>query len=415
MTEQEIRRLTPAFAAYLKTYRDCFGQERTLGHFDTYCHGLLSDLPRKSVEPIALARGTTVRTLQVFLKEGAWDHEQARDLFQQRVVRKLSQQPPDPLGTIGIIDETSAVKKGDQTPGVQRQYLGCCGKIENGIVTVHTAVAHGGFKALLDTELYVPESWATDRERCQAAGIPDTMGYRPKWHIALEQLARLQRNGFTFAWLTFDEGYGSKVPFLELLNVAKQQFVAEIPKSFAVQTSATHDTQRADEYLPSTRGKKWKRVRLRRQTVADQVWRVRSARVWTAGQWHRLVVAVNETTGEVKYFLSNAYRTSVRRLMRVAFRRWQVEHAFRVAKQEAGLMHYEGRHYLGLLRHQILVLLVLGFVAEQTERLRKKKSVGDVGASVPSLEPPVCAGVPTATRDDATETSERGNPIPSRT
>ena len=404
MTEQEIQRLAPRLAAYLETYRSCFAQDRTAGHCATYCRGLLSELPRKSVEPIALASGTTVRTLQVFLKDSVWDHEDARHRFQQRVGRYLATRAPEKLGRIGIIDETSAVKKGDQTPGVQRQYLGCCGKVENGIVTVHVAVAHGTFKALLDAELYVPESWANDRERCQEAGIPDTMGYRPKWQIALEQLARLQTNGLTFDWLTFDEGYGSKTPFLDLLCIAQQRYVAEVPKSFMVQRTPHHDAQRADACLRSTGTKQWRRVRLCRQTVADQVWRARSVQVWVGERWQRLVVAVNEATGEVKYLLSNAVRKSVRRLLRVAFCRWQVEHAFRVVKQEMGLMHYEGRHYVGLLRHQILVLLMLGFVAEQTQALRKKKSVGDVGASMPGVEPPRYPSLPSATADEPVAT-----------
>src|SRR5579864_3711559 len=158
MTEQEIAGMTPAFAAYLGRFRDCFVQKRTAAHFDNYCRGLLSDLPRKSVEPIALACGTAVRTLQEFLTTAAWDHGQARDRLQRRLADHLGSLPADPLGTVGIIDETSCLKQGDQTPGVQRQYLGCAGKIANGIVTVHIGVARGRFQALLDADLYLPRS-----------------------------------------------------------------------------------------------------------------------------------------------------------------------------------------------------------------------------------------------------------------
>src|SRR5688572_15831726 len=158
MTEQEITDLGPAFAAYLRRYRDCFGQDRTAAHFDTYCRGLLSDLPRKTVEPIALAAGTAVRTLQEFLVTAQWEHTAARDRLQRRVADALAELPPDPLGVVGVIDETSAVKKGDQTPGVQRQYLGCVGKIGNGVVTVHVGVTKGRFQALLDADLYLPAS-----------------------------------------------------------------------------------------------------------------------------------------------------------------------------------------------------------------------------------------------------------------
>src|SRR6476659_4084030 len=143
MTEQEIAGLGPAFASYLRRYRTCFLQKRTAAHFDTYCRGLLSDLPRKSVEPLALAGGTAVRTLQEFLVTAKWDHGAARATLQRYLGEVLATVPADPLGTVGVIDETSARKWGGHTPGVQRQYLGCVGKIDNGIVTVHLGVTKG--------------------------------------------------------------------------------------------------------------------------------------------------------------------------------------------------------------------------------------------------------------------------------
>src|SRR5689334_2493207 len=106
MTEQEITALGPAFAAYLRRFRSSFGQDRTAAHFDTYCRGLLSDLPRKSIEPIALAAGTAVRTLQEFLVTARWDHDQARDTLQQDLAGVLGRLPADPLGTVGVVDET---------------------------------------------------------------------------------------------------------------------------------------------------------------------------------------------------------------------------------------------------------------------------------------------------------------------
>src|SRR5437588_6994068 len=237
MTQQEIARLGPAFAAELSRYGDCFGEKRIAAHFGTYCRGLLSDLPRKSVEPIALAAGTAVRTLQEFLTTSAWEHHRARDRVQQRLAEVAVEQPADPLGTVGVIDETSCVKKGDQTPGVQRQYLGCVGTIDNGIVTVHVGIAVGRFQALVDAELYLPKSWAQDRPRCREAGIPDEVRYRSKWRIALEQLIRLHGNGVRFDWLVFDEGYGSKVPFLWVLGQLGQKFVAEVPVNFTVRNT----------------------------------------------------------------------------------------------------------------------------------------------------------------------------------
>jgi SRSO17 transposase len=409
MTEQEIAGLGPAFAAYLGRYRGCFLQKRTAAHFDNYCRGLLSDLPRKTVEPIALEAGTAVRTLQEFLTTARWDHQHVRDLVQRHLADALAAAPADALGTVGIIDETSCRKWGDETPGVQRQYLGCVGKVDNGIVTVHVGVAKGRFQAVLDADLYLPKAWNADRQRCQAAGIPDDVRYRPKWRIALDQLIRLSDQGIAFDWLVFDEGYGAAVPLLRALNVVGQRFVAEVPVNFAVANVKDGATQRADQRLSAADARQGKRYRLAHRTVQDSVWRAASAVVWVAGRQQLLIVAINEATAEVKYFLSNATTTPVARLLAVAFCRWNVEHGFRLAKQEAGLMHYEGRDYTGLIRHLILALVVLGFVATQTERLRGEKSACDSGASMPGAQPAVCVAAASSSQGSATAACQRGH------
>lgn len=413
MTDEQIARIGPTFSTYLGRYRSCFYQDRTAEHFDNYCRGLLSDLPRKSVEPIALKSGTAVRTLQEFLTTTKWDHDLARNLHQQRVVVDLDRLPADALGRIGVIDETSCVKKGDKTPGVQRQYCGAVGKIENCIVTVHIAVVQGRYKTLLDADLFLPKSWDADRKRCQEAGIPDEISYRPKWRIALEQVARAAKNGLRFDWLTFDEGYGSKVPFLRLLNLAEKRFVGEVPKSFLVRSSLNAVPQRADQRLPATQTMSWRRFRLSRETLGHQVWRAKIVRVWVAGCWHRLITAINEATGEVKYFLTNVLQGGLARRLRVGFTRWNVEHVFRVAKQEAGLVHYEGRYYQGLMRHLIIGLIVMGFVSQQAARLRGEKSADHSGTNLPSPERPMCGAFATPTGNFRDETCRSCDPIPS--
>jgi SRSO17 transposase len=409
MTEQEIAGLGPAFAAYLGRYRSCFLQKRTAAHFDNYCRGLLSDLPRKTVEPIALEAGTAVRTLQEFLTTARWEHQHMRDLLQRQLATAVAALPTDTLGTVGVLDETSCRKWGDETPGVQRQYLGCVGKIDNGIVTVHVGVAKGRFHALLDADLYLPKAWNADRERCKAAGIPDDVRYRPKWRIALDQLIRLHGNGIAFDWLVFDEGYGAAVPLLRALNLVRQRFVAEVPVNFAVAEVKDGPTQRVDQRLRAANARKGKRYRLSHRTVQDSMWRAATAAVWVAGHEQVLIVAINEATAEVKYFLSNATASAVAQLLTVAFCRWSVEHGFRLAKQEAGLMHYEGRDYTGLMRHLILALVVLGFVATQTERLRGEKSACDCGTGMPGVKPALRVGVASSSEGSAEAASQRSH------
>jgi SRSO17 transposase len=412
MTEPEIAALGPAFAAYLRRFRRCFRQDRTAGHFDTYCRGLLTDLPRKSVEPIALAAGTAVRTLQEFLTTARWDHPAARDALHRHLAEALAATPADPLGTVGVIDETSSRKWGDHTPGVQRQYLGCVGKVDHGIVTVHVAVTRGTFQALADADLYLPESWDADRPRCRAAGVPDDIRYRPKWRIALDQLARLETAGVRCDWLVFDEGYGAAVPMLRVLNLAGRRFVAEVPVNFAVRDAPGGRSRRADERLTRDVAAGGRRHRVAHRTVRDGWWRAATAGVWVGGREHVLVAAACERSGEVKYFLTNATAEPLTRVLAVAFRRWAVEHAFRLGKQEAGLMDYEGRSYTGLMRHLTLALVVLGFVATQTERLRGEKPGGDGRAGVPGAEPAVRGGIPPAAGRPRGPAHERRDPLP---
>ncbi len=414
MTEEELDGLGSALDGFLQPYLYCCGYTQTFGHLHTYCRGLLSDLKRKSVEPIALAAGCAVRTLQEFLRDHQWQHIQLREQLQRAVGTELTGLPDDGLGNVGLIDETSALKSGTKTPGVQRQYLGCVGKLDNGIVTVHLGVCKGRYKTLIDAELFLPEDWAKDRERCQAAGIPEDMEYRPKSKIALEELDRAQANNVKLDWLTFDEGYGKAPEFICGLDERKQLFVGEVPKSLsclAVNSSARRPNdqvkgRRADDVVrqsPAFLKQPALKVKLSRQTVGTQVWEVKAAPVWRRQdqQWSNrtywLLWARNVATGEEKYFLSNAPSDAkLSTLMRVAFCRWNVEHAFRVGKSELGFTHYEGTNYTGLMRHQLLCLLMLTFVAGHTERLRGGKSGGDDGAGVQFVEPaePGVAGEP---------------------
>ena len=207
MDADQIRRLKPRLSQYLRRFDGCFARRDTRAHLPVYVQGQLSDLPRKSVEPMALQAGAAPRTLQEFLSLLTWDERRMRDRLEEIVAAEHA----DPHA-VGVIDETSFAKKGDKTPGVQRQWCGALGKTDNCVVTVHLSFAGDGFHCLLDGELYLPESWAEDEERRREAGIPEALRYRPKWQIALELYDRACRNGLRFAWLTFDEQYGSKPP-----------------------------------------------------------------------------------------------------------------------------------------------------------------------------------------------------------
>ncbi len=396
MTPEQIEELGPAFADYLQQFLFCCDFTQTFHLLGVYCRGLLSDLPRKTCEPIALASGTAVRTLQEFLKDHHWSYRQARTTLQEHVAALLPTVPGDDLGTVGVIDETAVKKAGTKTPGVQRQWCGELGKKENCVLTVHLAVAKGRYKTLVDADLFLPESWDGDRDRRQEAGIPDAVNYHPKWQLALRQLDRAGANGIRCDWLTFDEDYGSRPDFVQGLDERRLRFVGEVPRScacFVRRPRRGEGGHRADDlarHSPAFTRQRWQRLALARETLGDQAWEAKAVRVWlscagtpSAGQYW-LVWARNVRTAEEKYFLSNAVADApVGLLLRVGFRRWPVEHAVRLAKSEAGFRHFEGRNYTALMRHLTLCLVTLTFAAGRAEGLRGEKPGGDRGTGVP--------------------------------
>jgi SRSO17 transposase len=407
MDADQIRQLGPMLRRYLKGFDDCFDRRDTRAHFSTYVGGQLSNLREKSCEPIALAAGVPPRNLQEFLASYRWEEDRARGRLQEMVVREDS--GPN---SVGIIDETSDVKQGDKTPGVKRQWCGTRGKKENCIVTVHLAYATGDFHCLLDGDLFLPEDWSDDRDRCREAGIPDDVVYRPKWKIALELYDRARGNGVVFDWLTFDEGYGGKPEFLREMDARRQPFVAEVPKTFTGWIRAPRVTERPFRrrrgrrrktprlrsgsrpassvenllrYSPELRDQPWVRYRVKDGEKGPMVWEVKHAMITVKdgkglpGMRMHLLVARNVLKPkEIKFFVSNAAEeVSVQTLLLVAFSRWRVERCFEDGKQEVGLDQWEGRRWLGLKRHLILTSVSYLFLARVCRQLRGKKSRPD--------------------------------------
>jgi SRSO17 transposase len=404
MDAQQIRRLKPRLTEFLARFDDCFPRCDTRQHLPVYVEGQLSDLQRKSVEPMALRAKVPVRTMQEFLSQLGWDEDRMRQRLQQIVATEHSSPR-----AIGIIDETSDAKKGLKTPGVQRQYCGAEGKPDNCIVTVHLGLAVDNFHCLVDGELFLPEGWSQDRERCQEAGIPDTMVYRPKTDIALELHERARANGITFAYLTFDEWYGSKPEFLRGLDRRGQRYVAEVHKHFVAWLApppwVTHRPFRRGgrgrgrrtprlpvgspkaHFLedlwrhPSLRDQAWQRWRVKDGERGPMVWEVKHALIHPKdehglpGKVHHLMVARNVLhPEETKYFVSNAPpATPVEELLVVAFARWRIERCFEDQKGELGLDHYEGRRYRGLKRHLIVTAVTYLFLSRVHQDLRGEK------------------------------------------
>jgi SRSO17 transposase len=401
MTADQIRSLQPALAALLESFRGCFGREPTFGHWERYLLGLLADLKRKSIEPIALAAGVKVRTLQEFLATFEWDHGRVGKLLQQRVMDRHASE-----AAIGVIDASGHVKQGKKTPGVQRQWCGEVGKKENCVVGQHLLYTNNDpqnpFSCVLASDVYLPKSWADDRPRCRAAGIPDEVVYRQKWRIAIDQVEQAVGNGVRFSWLTFDEEYGSVPQFWFELDRLGQRGIGEARANFLCwpelpyycSTQRSHASKRVDNicrYSPVFRNQRWRRIIVKETTRGPAVWELKAGRVHLVDASQKpskptdrqywLIVIRNTSTGEYKYFISNAAGgANWKQMMTAAFARWHVEMWFERAKQEAGFGAFEVRTYTGLIRHWLCSRTAMFFLAEQTERLRGEKSADHIGA-----------------------------------
>jgi SRSO17 transposase len=415
MDANTLRQLLPELKSFASRFEDCFVDRRCRDHLPVYLQGQLSDLDRKSVEPIALRAGVPPRTLQEFLSLLSWDQALMRDRVQSIVAAEHSG-----ANSVGLIDETSFVKKGTKTPGVQRQWCGHLGKLENCVVTVHLGFAQGDFQCLLDGDLFLPESWHEDRERCRDAGIPDHVVYRPKWQIALEMYDRALANGLHFEWLTFDEHYGGKPEFLTALSARAQRWVAEVPKNVSGWLTRPGVTtrprrrgpkgrrptkprlvrgepraKRLDVLLkkhPKLRDQPWTRYRFDDRAQGPSVWEVKHVvfhatdeKGLPGDRRHLLVARHVLRDGDVKYFLSNAPAdTSTEMLLWVALTRHRVERCFQDQKSELGLDHYEGRKHVGLMRHLALTLVSYLFLMRAVLGRRGEKSRVDRAASASS-------------------------------
>jgi SRSO17 transposase len=440
MDALRIGRLRRDIQRELQVFDDCFSRSEGREHLRCYVGGQVSNLQRKNVEAMADEAGVPARTLQDFLATHTWDHERAVDRLQQRVAEQHHDEQ-----SIGLIDETSFPKRGDKTVGVQHQYCGASGKVDNCVVSVALGYAslRGELRCTLDHRLFLPESWDMDMARRREAGVPEDLHHRPKWKIALDLLERAQGNGVRFAWLTFDEGYGNNVQFLEALDRMGQTYVAEVSpsmhgwlieptvlhKEHPRNTAARRARQGRPRRLPRLTAQSAKATRIDRlcmysYPMRDQpwvnyhikdghkgpiVWQARAARfrlnvahepdgrprdrrlaLPSAPRW--LIQAYNPLTsggGETKYFVSNAPAgVPIERILHVAFSRWHVERSFQDEKDQLGLDQFECRRYVAVQRHLILTAISHLLLA----RLRLKL-IGEGQAVIPGAgeKNPDCA------------------------
>lgn len=386
MNVEQIMSLGPQLALYLDDYADCFGRAEPRGHLYTYVRGQLLDLPRKSIEPIALANDVRPRTLQEFLGTDVWDEEQMRDRLQQIVARDHLQHD-----SIGIVDDSGHAKCGSHTACVSRQYSGRSGKVDNCVVTVNFSLTSFDtrFRVMLDSVPFLPECWDADQERRRRAHIPDDVRYRPKYDIALEELDRARGNGVFLSWLLGDCWYGQKPKFLAGLHRRQQRFVMEIPCNFrcwsydpnsAARELPAKEVRNLARYSKHMMQQAWTRVYLKDTEKGPLVWEAKAMPVWVAlegevvGPWWLVWARDATDPSQEKFFLSNASAgVPFEMILHVGFARWPIERCLEDEKSELGMSHFEVRKYPSICRHLIMTMVSHLFLSRETNRLRGEK------------------------------------------
>jgi len=339
-----------------------------------YVSGLVAGLERKNGWTLAERAGeVSPDGMQRLLRWADWDIDGVRDDVRGYVVEQLG----EPGGVL-ILDDTGFVKKGTRSAGVQRQYSGTAGRVENCQIGTFLAYASARGHALIDRELYLPESWTADRERCRNAGIADEVEFATKPRQGMTMLERAITAGVPFAWITADEAYG-QVKYLRVW--LEQHDAAYVLATKCNDTLITTEAgeRRADELIAALPARAWRRLSVGAGAHGprDYDWARIPIRIsWAPGRGHWLLARRKITDpadeGEIAYYVCyGPRRSTLVDLAWTAGSRWRIEECFQQAKNEAGLDHYQVRSWRAWYAHITLSMLALAWLAGVRSQLTK--------------------------------------------
>src|SRR6266852_1617493 len=376
MTDAQVEKCRKRLEQFLADLLEPLGRSERKHWSEVYVRGLLLDGERKSIEPLAArVPDGNVQAMQQLVGQSPWDWLPIWELLGKRMTAELE---PD---SVWVIDDTGFPKQGEHSVGVERQYSGTLGRVGNCQVAV--SVHHVGEQAhtILGWRLYLPESWAKDRQRRAEAGIPQLAD-----RIVLS-----------------DAAYGDATEFRAGLETRRLPYIVGISSALGVWTrppTATVPARHSGRGAPATRhdygkqrpitvleaarkAKGWKAISWRQGTKGWLESRFVAMRVQPSHGYVRgepphkevwLLVEWPESEKEpIKYFFCDLPENyTLRRLVRLAKCRWKIEQDYQQLKEELGLDHYEGRSWIGWHHHTTLVMMAHAFLTLET--LRRKKN-----------------------------------------
>ena len=323
---------------------------------------------------------TDEQALHHFISNSRWDDRVVRD----KIARDANALLGGTEDSFLLIDESGFPKKGRDSVGVSRQWCGRLGKVDNCQTAVFAALGQGTIATLIDTALFLPQEWTSDRARMKKAGVPrEAQRFRTKQELALDLIERALKNGVEFSWVGFDGFYGMNGQLLRMLDDAGLTFLADVHcDQYVWDVDPTMDKNakpmRVDAWAKKQGARAWKRVLMRQGTKGPMHEEVLHGRVWCFQRgddrprlWHLIV---SKQPNRHKFSLSNAAaETTAQRLTYMQGQRYFVERSLQDAKQQGGLGEYQVRGWRGWHHHTTLVMLAMLFITR--ERLAEGDTV----------------------------------------
>ena len=414
LTPEAVAGCQGYLTGFLQRYLPQFYRSEHRAHAVAVIHGLLSDLERKTCEPIASQAGLHRKTLQTFVGSGAWDDEAVMGELRQHVREELA----GPDGVV-VIDPSAFPKKGTESCGVGRQWCGRLGKVDNCQVGVFLAYAAEAGYAPLDRRLYLPEDWVGDPSRREKCHVPPEVKFQEKWQIAWDLLDR-SLPGLPHGWIVGDDEFGRASKFRAKLRGRRERYVLDVPcnttirdleqrrpprKKAGVGRKREVPFVRADAWAASQPASRWQRITVRGGEqgpllVDAMTVRVRAKQDGRIGPEERLVVIRPADQTRVDYALTNAgAEVPLTELVRVQRQRHRIEELFEAGNGEAGLDHYEVRSWVGWHHHMTLSLVALWFLCLERRRVGGENPGGHGVPDAADLHPAAPPSGPDTERD----------------
>jgi len=363
----------------------CFSRCDLHARARAYLSGLLGPVERKNSWQLAEQAGAaTPHGFQRLLGRARWDADALRDEVHRYAAEHLLSSGEASGGGVLIVDETGFLKKGGKSVGVQRQYSGTAGRIENCQVGVFLALVGSRGRALIDRELYLPKAWCDDADRLREAGVPEDLTFATKPQLARQMIGRALDQGLCPRWVLGDEVYGSDSKTRRFLESRGQPYVMAVSSQQRLWVNFTQ--RRVDAIADELADDQWHRISIAEGSKGPRVydWAAGSFGVpieHERGELHRWLLVrrspgSDDPKGRAYYLCAAPPDASGHDLAIAAGQRWAIETCFQTAKQETGLDEYEVRSWTGWYRHITLSMLALAFLAAVRAEAHESREKG---------------------------------------